>query len=128
MEANLKVLLAQADDLKSQIDRLRPMSPEQENRIFAKYRLDWNYHSNAIEGNALTFGETATFLREGLTANGKPIKDHLDMRGHDTVINFLLHLVRGKSVITEADIREMHKLLLGERSPTPRYNGLVLKS
>lgn len=110
----LKELIDQADALKSEIDMLRPLKPEVENRILQKFRLDWNYHSNAIEGNSLTLGETRAFLLEGLTANGKPIKDHLDIRGHDDLITFLEFFIQRKERLTEAAIREMHRILLKE--------------
>jgi Fic family protein len=107
-------LLAQVDALKAEIDKLRPLKPEVEHRIMQKFRLDWNYHSNAIEGNSLTLGETRAFLLEGLTANGKPMKDHLDIKGHDDLIMFLELFIRRKETLTEAAIREMHKILLKE--------------
>lgn len=110
----LRQILARVDELKAQIDALRPIKPEQEQRILQKFRLDWNYHSNAIEGNSLTLGETRAFLLEGLTAKGKPFKDHLDIRGHNELILFLEDFVRRKEVLTEAAIREMHKILLVE--------------
>ena len=50
--------LEQAVELKAQLDALRPLSDDQEQRIWQKFRFDWNYHSNNIEGNSLTFGET----------------------------------------------------------------------
>ncbi len=106
--------LARADELKAQIDSLRPIKPEQEQRILQKFRLDWNYHSNAIEGNTLTLGETRAFLLEGLTAKGKPFKDHQDIKGHNQLIQFLEAFVRQKEVLGEAAIREMHKILLVE--------------
>ncbi len=106
--------LSSVDELRRAIDALRPLSQEQEARIFQKFRLWWTYHSNAIEGNTLTLGETATFLMEGLTAQGKPLKDHLDIRGHHEAINYLIEIVRRKDVLTEAAIRELHKVLLVE--------------
>ena len=107
-------MIARLDELKAQIDALRPIKPEQEQRILQKFRLDWNYHSNAIEGNSLTLGETRAFLLEGLTAKGKSFKDHLDIRGHNQLILFLEDFVRQKEILTEAGIREMHKMLLVE--------------
>lgn len=79
-----------------------------------KFRLWWTYHSNAIEGNTLTQGETEMFLMEGLTAKGKPLKDHLDLRGHSNAINYLLGFIRDKEVLTEAAIRKLHEILLVE--------------
>lgn len=107
-------LLARIDALKAEIDQLRPLKPEVEHRIMQKFRLDWNYHSNAIEGNSLTLGETRAFLLEGLTASGKPLKDHLDIKGHNNLIDFLTLFIQRQEELTEAAIREMHKILLHE--------------
>ena len=114
MSRPLPELLAEIDALKNEIDALHPLKPEQEQRIFQKFRLDWNYHSNAIEGNKLSAGETRVFLLEGLTAQGKPLKDHLDIRGHNEVIDYLVDFVRRKAELREVDIRGMHKILLVE--------------
>lgn len=84
-----------------------------------KFRLDWNYHSNAIEGNSLTYGETIAFLMEGLTAKGKPFKDHLDIRGHNEAIDFLMDLVKNHQHLSEKTIRELHEMILVEPYTTP---------
>lgn len=106
--------IEQIDKLNIEIEQLRPISPEQEQRIMQKFRLDWNYHSNAIEGNSLTFGETRAFLLYGLTAKGKPFKDYLDIKGHNVGIDYVLDLVKGSRELTEADIRALHKEILVE--------------
>jgi Fic family protein len=54
---NLRPILDRIDALKSEIDALRPIDPEQEARVRQMLRIDWNYHSNAIEGNTLTLRE-----------------------------------------------------------------------
>ena len=105
---------AALDRLKADLDILRPLAPEQEARILQKFRLDWNYHSNAIEGNALTLGETRSLLLHGLTAQGKPLRDHLDIRGHNDAVLWLEEIVRDDRPLTENFIREIHEVLLGE--------------
>ncbi len=116
-------ILEEVDQLKIEIDKLRPLPAETEQRILQKLRLEWNYHSNAIEGNALSYGETVAFLMHGLTAKGKPLKDHLDIRGHNKAINFLLGIVKDSRAITETDIRGLHEMVLVEpykvRGETP---------
>jgi Fic family protein len=113
MALTLKDLLAEADALKKEIDALRPLPRDVEGRIWEKFRLEWTFHSNAIEGNQLSLGETRTFLLEGLTAKGKPLKDYLDIQGHQHVVNYLLDFIRGREqVFTEADIRALHTMLL----------------
>ncbi|GGH19581.1 Fic family protein [Mucilaginibacter phyllosphaerae] len=108
-------VLQEIDALKKQIDNMRPLPPDIEGRVMQKLRLDWNYNSNAIEGNKLSYGETVAFLMEGITAKGKPLKDHLDIRGHNEAIHFLTELVKDERGITESDIRALHKMILVER-------------
>lgn len=115
----LSGLLDKVDRLKAELDALRPLSPEQEGRVMQKFRLDWNYHSNAIEGNSLTYGETIAFLMEGLTAKGKLFKDHLDIRGHNEAIDFLMDLVKNRQHLSEKIIRELHEMILVEPYTTP---------
>jgi len=110
----LAELLEQVDKLKAQLDAVRPLSAEDAQRLRAKLNLEWTYHSNAIEGNTLTLGETRAFLYHGLTARGKPFKDYLDIKGHKAAIEHVEAIVREDHPLTEADIRELHRLLLVE--------------
>ena len=76
-------VLNEIDRLKRELDELRPLPPEVVARVEQKLRIESNYHSNAVEGNALTLGETRSLILHGLTARGKPMRDHLDIQGHD---------------------------------------------
>lgn len=103
-----------AIQLKSEVDALRPISKENELRIMQKFRLDWNYHSNHLEGNTLTYGETKALILFGITAQGKPLKDHFEMSGHDEAVKWILDIVKQERPLTENFIRELHKLILKE--------------
>jgi Fic family protein len=109
MENTLKAVA-----LKSELDALRPINKEQEDRIIQKFRLDWNYHSNHLEGNSLTYGETKALILFGITAQGKPLKDHFEITGHNEAINWVMDVVKGDYPLTENFIRELHALLLKE--------------
>jgi len=107
-------ILEKVQKLKAQLDSLRPFDPEREARIWQKFRLEWNYHSNNIEGNSLTFGETKALILFGNTAQGKPLKDHFEITGHNEAINWVLDVVKGDTELTEVFIRELHTLILKE--------------
>jgi Fic family protein len=100
--------------LKKELDSLRPLKKEDELRIMQKFRLDWNYHSNNLEGNTLTYGETKALILFGITAQGKPLKDHFEVTGHDEAIKWVMEIVKQERPITENFIRELHKLILKE--------------
>lgn len=112
-------ILRDVDGLKESVDSMRPLSADLEARVLQKFKLDWNYHSNAIEGNSLDYGETAAFLMLGITAKGKPFKDYFDIQGHDDAIDYLTYLVKNKEELTEKDIRGIHKLLLNKSYTSP---------
>jgi Fic family protein len=115
----LSDVITRIDALKSEIDALRPLDPDMDGRIVQKFRLDWNYHSSNIEGNSLTFGETKTFLLHGLTAEGKPLKDHLEIKGHNEAIHALEEFIKGERPLTEQSIRTLHQVILGEPYQIP---------
>lgn len=111
--------IVQALDLKKELDNLRPIDKEQEDRIMQKFRLDWNYHSNHLEGNSLTYGETKALILFGITAQGKALKDHFEITGHNEAIDWVIDMVKGERPLTENFIRELHVLLLKESSEKP---------
>lgn len=106
--------IAKAVELKNFLDSLRPIDREQEARIMQRFRLDWNYHSNNLEGNSLTYGETKALIMFGITAQGKPLKDHFEVTGHNEAIEWVIDVVKGDYPLTENFIRELHTLLLKE--------------
>ncbi|MDR6968685.1 Fic family protein [Flavobacterium arsenatis] len=111
--------IIQALDLKKELDNLRPIDKEQEDRIMQKFRLDWNYHSNHLEGNSLTYGETKALILFGVTAQGKALKDHFEITGHNEAIDWVIDMIKGERPLTENFIRELHVLLLKESSEKP---------
>ena len=105
--------------LKRELDELRPLPPTVLAQVEQKLRLEANYHSNAIEGNTLTLGETRSLILHGLTAHGKPLRDHLDIKGHDSAVQAVGDAVKVDQELNEVFIRNLHRLLLKEPYKTP---------
>ena len=102
------------DRLKRELDALRPLPPDTAARVAQKLRIDANYHSNAIEGNSLTLGETRSLILHGLTARGKPMRDHIDVQGHDDAVKAVEAAVRDERGLTQEFARSLHQVLLRE--------------
>ncbi|MBI2464158.1 Fic family protein [Candidatus Peregrinibacteria bacterium] len=105
-------MIQKIENLQIKINSHKPFLQEVLSLWQEKLRIDWTYNSNAIEGNTLTYGETAFFLREGLTSEGKPLKDYLEAKNHAEAIDYLLDVIKGEREITESFIKELHALLL----------------
>ena len=107
-------ILDEIDRLKEELDALRPLPHDVLARVEQKLRIESNYHSNAVEGNSLTLGETRSLILHGLTARGKPMRDHLDIEGHDEAVKAMEDAVRRNESLNEVFIRNLHKVLLKE--------------
>jgi len=110
---NLKVL-SEVSSVQLKIDAYRPLPAHRVHQMLQKFRMAWTYNSNAIEGNQLTYGETLMLLMHGLTAKGKPLKDHLNIEGHERAIDLMLDMIKGKRDLSQHDVRQLHQVLLKE--------------
>ena len=90
------------------------IAPEQDDRLWKKLRLEWNYNSNHIEGNTLTYDETVLLLIHGQTAGSHPLRDYEEMKAHDVAIELVRRLAVAEQPLAEADIRELNRVLLKE--------------
>ena len=109
---DMKGVSQKIGDLQEKINAHKPFAKELLQAWQEKLRIDWTYNSNAIEGNTLTYGETAFFLREGLTSEGKPLKDYLEAKNHAEAIDWLRDFVHSKRRLSEGFIKQLHALLL----------------
>lgn len=98
------------DTMLKKIQEQRPFTQELMKTITQKFREDWTYHTNAIEGNTFTLQETAFFLREGLTIKGKTLREHLEIVNHAEAIEYLQDAIRQRD-LTEGLIKEFHAIL-----------------
>lgn len=112
--SDLTHALDRLDALQAELDALRPLTDEQAGRAMQRLRLEWTYHSNAIEGNSLTYGETRALLMHGVTAQGKPLKDHLDIRRHGEAIEYIESFIRSEDPVRVDLIKEIHLRLMGD--------------
>lgn len=100
------------DQKKDLIESFRPFNSEVIKQLKEKLVVEWTYNSNAIEGNTLTLSETKVLLENGITVDGKPLKDHLETINHKEAINFIEELVSNNSQLTESNIKSIHYLIL----------------
>lgn len=105
----MQKILCEIDQLKREIDALRPLSQHDVIHVKEYFKVGLTYTSNALEGNALTETETKVVLEDGITIGGKTLRDHLEVIGHRDALDFLYTCVDCK-IITEEDIKKLHRL------------------
>lgn len=113
----LSLLLRKREQLQLQIAAHEKLSEEVLKRVNYKFRLDWNFYSNSMEGNTLTEKETRSVMINNITLEGKPLKDVLQMKGHDEVISEILKIGKSEIRLLEKQIKEIHKAIMREDDP-----------
>lgn len=117
--------------LKAEWDRLQPIQSDRERRLWQKLRLEWNYHSNHIEGNTLTYGETVLLLLHGQTHGNHTLREYEEMKAHDVGIEHLRNLAADRDrLIGPGDIRDLNRIILKEPywKPTQTPDGQPTRS
>ena len=114
IESEYADLFSRIDALKVELDKHRPLTKGELKRLRDEFLVDYTYNSNAIEGNTLTFKETAMVL-EGITIDRKPLKDHLEAVGHRDAFLYIEQLIKDKIPFSERVTKEIHSLVLMDR-------------
>jgi len=111
-DTHTNTLLEKADQLNTQINKLKNTDSSLWETILLKLKIDWTYNSNSIEGSTLSLGDTHFFLTEGLTIEGKPFRDFLDAKNHMEAIEYLYDIIADDRQISEGVIKELNALIL----------------
>ncbi len=98
-----------------QWNALQPLSERDKELLSRRFTIDFNYNSNHIEGNTLTYGQTEILLLFGKVVGEAEVKDVQEM----TASNVGLKMMTEESAmlntpLTQNFIRTLHKTLLRE--------------
>lgn len=109
----LKAQIQQIDKHLKQWQELQPLKKEDEDRLWQKLRLEWNFNSNHIEGNTLTYLETKQLLLKEIVSGDHSKRELDEMQAHDAAVQMVTQWAEDPDRdITEADIRELNRIIL----------------
>ena len=101
---------------------LQPLKPELQRRMDQQFMFDFNYNSNHMEGNTLTYGQTKMLLLFGRTEGEALMRDYEEMKAHNVGLELMKREARDKQrPLSENFIRELNKtILVGDFYKTSR--------
>lgn len=101
-------------DILLQWNMLRPLREQAKEKLRRKFSLEFNFNSNHIEGNTLTYGQTEVLLLFGKVIGEARMKDLEEMKAHNIGLRMVLDEATSGRPMTEMFIRQIHKILLRE--------------
>ena len=105
---NIKKALAAWQDL-------QPLSEKDRERLSRRFTVDFNYNSNHIEGNTLTYGQTEILLLFGKVIGEADVRDVQEMTASNVGLKMMTEEAAVKEMpLTQNFIRTLHQTLLRE--------------
>lgn len=109
MESSIQTI----EKLVAELQSLQPLKTEYQQRLDKKIRLEFNYNSNHIEGNTLTYGETKLLLIFDKTTNHHDFREYDEMKSHDLAFEMIKDWAKDQErPLSEMAIKNLHQLLL----------------
>jgi Fic family protein len=126
LPSDLGALYQQLAQLKDCLDSFRPLDPAQSEKLREAFDTEYTYHSNKIEGNTLTLGETDLVINKGMTIAGKSLREHSEAINHLEAIDFIRDLVGRREDLTPHNLCQIHALIMHgiDRENAGRYRGV----
>ena len=106
--------MATLEQLYTEWKSLQPLKDEDQLRLNQKFMLEFNYNSNHIEGNTLTYGQTELLLLFGKVVDAANMKDLEDMKASNVGLNMMKEQAQSEYPLTETFIRQLHQTILRE--------------
>ena len=103
------------EDVMNEWNALQPLSDRDREMLSRRFTIDFNYNSNHIEGNTLTYGQTELLLLFGKIVGEADVRDVHEM----TASNVGLKIMKEEALLKETPLtqhflRTLHKTLLRE--------------
>ncbi len=94
---------------------LQPLTETQQSSFSRRFTIEYNYNSNHIEGNTLTYGQTELLLMFGAVSGEGHLQDFTEMKASQVGLEMMSQEVKeSHTPLTQHFIRTLHKTLLRE--------------
>ncbi len=103
------------ENVMNEWNALQPLSDRDREMLSRRFTIDFNYNSNHIEGNTLTYGQTEILLMFGKIVGEADVRDVNEMTASNVGLKMMKEEARLKETpLTQHFIRTLHKTLLRE--------------
>ena len=107
--------MTQIEEIYQKWKSLQPLPENVKDRLSRKFTIEYNYNSNHIEGNTLTYGQTELLLLFGKVSGEGELHDFNEMKASQVGLKMMTEeATESREPLTQNFIRQLHKTLLRE--------------
>lgn len=94
---------------------LQPLSDRKRFLLSKRFTVDYNFNSNHLEGNTLTYGQTELLLLLGKVSGEGKLQDYNEMKASQVGFEMMREMVSlSNTPLTQNFIRQLHKVIIRE--------------
>lgn len=94
---------------------IQPLNERKQYLLSQRFTVEYNFNSNHIEGNTLTYGQTELLLLFGKVSGEGDLKDFVDMKASQVGLKMMREeAVTLNEPLTQNFIRQLHKTIIRE--------------
>lgn len=101
------------EELRQTLYGILPMKSEFQAKLDKKFRLEFNFNSNHMEGNTLTYSETELLLIFDETKGNHTLREYEEMKSHDVALQLIQDWAsESERPLTEINIKNLNEVIL----------------
>ena len=101
------------EELTATLSKMLPMKQELQAKLDKKFRLEFNFNSNHMEGNTLTYSETELLLIFDETKGNHTLREYEEMKAHDVALQLVEEWATdSERPLTETNIKNLNEVIL----------------
>lgn len=109
MESTIK----KVNELAETLQKMLPLKADIQSMLDKKFRMEFNYNSNHIEGNTLTYGETKLLLMFDKTDGTHELREYEEMKAHDVAFKLINEWATDANFhLAEIHLKQLNEVIL----------------
>lgn len=106
-------IISKINELNAALKEFLPLRTEYQTKLDKKFRLEFNYNSNHMEGNTLTYSETELLLIFDETKGNHTLREYQEMKSHDVALALIRDWAADdERPLTETQIKNLNETIL----------------
>jgi len=103
----MKSEIAALNDLMKELKSLEPFSLDEMKRVWCTKKVEYIYHSEAIDRNSLSLLDTKLIVEDAITVGGKPLEHLFYAESHRNAYDLIVSIGQSAKELNANNLKEI---------------------